>query len=184
MVKVENRIKFTRVWAMPNKWTFLIEPIAYLLGRYVGDGKGWVDPFAGENSPAEITNDLNTERPTQFHMDALDFLMSRKDSSCRGILFDPPYSFTQAKECYDDYGKDLFVEHDNIPTKMDYWANCKSTIGTKVKNNGVVICFGWNSNGIGRNRGFEMLEILLVNHGGSKNDTIVTVEKKIQSSLF
>ena len=35
------------------------------------------------------------------------------------------------------------------------------------------------SNGIGKNRGFEMLEILLVPHGGSKNDTIVTVERKL-----
>ena len=32
--------------------------------------------------------------------------------------------------------------------------------------------------GIGKNRGFEMIEILLVPHGGSKNDTIVTVEQK------
>lgn len=29
------------------------------------------------------------------------------------------------------------------------------------------------------NRGFEMIEILLVPHGGSKNDTICTVEKKL-----
>jgi len=33
--------------------------------------------------------------------------------------------------------------------------------------------------GIGKNRGFEMTRILLVPHGGSKNDTIVTVETKI-----
>jgi len=33
--------------------------------------------------------------------------------------------------------------------------------------------------GIGKNRGFEMVEILLVPHGGSKNDTIVTVERKL-----
>jgi len=51
-----------RVWAMPNKWTFTIKPIAELLARYVGDGKGWVDPFAGKNSPAELCNDLNPFR--------------------------------------------------------------------------------------------------------------------------
>ena len=38
--------------------------------------------------------------------------------------------------------------------------------------------------GLGKNRGFEMLEILLVPHGGSKNDTIVTVERKLQGNLM
>ena len=51
-------MKMNRVWAMPNKWTFKIPPIAELLARYVGDGKGWIDPFAGMYSPAEFTNDL------------------------------------------------------------------------------------------------------------------------------
>jgi hypothetical protein len=32
--------------------------------------------------------------------------------------------------------------------------------------------------GLGKNRGFEMQRILLVAHGGSKNDTMVTVELK------
>ncbi len=44
---------------------------------------------------------------------------------------------------------------------------------------GKAICFGWSSMGLGKNRGFEMKRILLVPHGGSKNDTIVTVETKL-----
>ena len=47
-----------------------------------------------------------------------------------------------------------------------------------IKPKGIAICFGWNSMGLGKNRGFKMIEILLVPHGGSKNDTIVTVELK------
>ena len=42
-------IKINRAWSMPSRWTFTIPPIAELLARYVGDGKGWIDPFAGEN---------------------------------------------------------------------------------------------------------------------------------------
>jgi hypothetical protein len=42
------------------------------------------------------------------------------------------------------------------------------------------MCFGWNSSGIGIKRGFELIEVLLVCHGGSHNDTIVTVERKIK----
>ena len=45
---------------------------------------------------------------------------------------------------------------------------------------GFCISFGWNSNGMGKNRGFEIVEILLVAHGGHHNDTIVTVEKRIK----
>lgn len=177
-------IKFERVWAMPSAWTFTIEPIRKLLARYVGDGKGWIDPFAGENSPAEITNDLNPDRPTKYHHDALDFLLIKEKRKFNGVLFDPPYSFTQAKECYDSFGKDKFVEsHSNIPTMMDYWANCKKAAAKKIKTGGYAICCGWNSNGFGKRNGFDMLEILLVVHGGSKNDTIVTVERKVQYNL-
>jgi hypothetical protein len=43
---------------MPDKWTFRIKPIKELLAKYVGDGKGWIDPFSGQNSLAEFTNDL------------------------------------------------------------------------------------------------------------------------------
>jgi len=60
-----------RVWAMPNRWTFKIPPIAKLLARYVGDGKGWVDPFSGESTLAEYRNDMNSQMVrADSHMDA------------------------------------------------------------------------------------------------------------------
>jgi len=177
-------IVFDRQWEMPNKWTFTIPAIKQIIYKHCPNGLGWADPFSGENSPAEITNDLNPERPTKYHKDALQFLMDLPSNSLNGVLFDPPYSLTQAKECYDSFGKDLFVEHDNIPTMMDYWANCKKHIGRIVKQGGVCICFGWNSNGCGKGNGFEMEEILLCPHGGSKNDTIITVERKFKTSIF
>ncbi|KKL94921.1 hypothetical protein LCGC14_1859880 [marine sediment metagenome] len=165
----------SRVWSMPSKWTFTIKPIAELLSRYVGDGIGWVDPFAGENSPAEITNDLNPNRPTTHHLDALEFLLSLS-GLYRGVLFDPPYSITQAKECYDGVG----MQHLSVkPTSMQYWGNSKNEIARIIEHSGISICCGWTSQGMGKNRGFEMLEILLVPHGGSKNDTILTVERKL-----
>jgi hypothetical protein len=45
---------------------------------------------------------------------------------------------------------------------------------------GIAISCGWNTNGFGKARGFKIIEIMCVAHGGSKNDTIVTVEKKIE----
>jgi len=161
-----------RIWAMPNKWTFTIKPIQLLLDRYI---KGyWCDPFAGENSPAQVQNDLSGK--VEFSLDALEFLQNRGTCQFDGVLFDPPYSITQAKICYDGRGMDKL----NIkPTSMKYWAECKNEMARILKPNGIVICFGWNSMGLGKNRGFKMLEILLVPHGGSKNDTIITVERKL-----
>ena len=155
-----------RQWAMPNKWTFTIKPIAELLKEEINDGK-WTDPFAGYNSPAEYTNDLDREAPTKWHLDALNFLGRLKDNSMDGVLFDPPYSITQARQ----YGKKEYAS-------MKYWADCKNEIARIIKPGGKVICFGWNSVGLGKNRGFIMERILLVPHGGSKNDTIITVEVK------
>ena len=164
-----------RKWAMPNQWTFTILPIKVLLKEEVLKGL-WADPFAGKNSPAQITNDLRENMPTTHHMDALAFLKEQKSDSLDGVLFDPPYSITQAKQCYEGYGMDKL---DTKPTSMKYWGDCKTEIARVLKPGGKAICFGWTSMGIGINRGFEMRRILLVPHGGSKNDTIVTVEIKL-----
>ena len=64
----------------------------------------WVDPFANRNKFATITNDLNPEYDTDYHMDALDFLKTFKDNSVDGILYDPPFSPRQVSECYKDFG--------------------------------------------------------------------------------
>ena len=160
-----------RVWAMPNKWTFTIKPIKQLLVEEMGVGmfiKGlWCDPFCGKNSPSQITNDINLDIEATAHYDALHFLNSRKRHEFDGILYDPPYSITQARM----YGKKEFAS-------MSYWKQCKDRIAIITKLGGKVICFGWNSMGLGKNRGFKMTRVLLVPHGGSKNDTIVTVEVK------
>lgn len=58
---------------MPNKFTFKIPVLLDITVKYKQSGF-WVDPFAGWHSPAELTNDLNPEAPTTFHMEALDLL--------------------------------------------------------------------------------------------------------------
>lgn len=163
-----------RQWAMPNRWTFTILPIKNLLDEEVSEGE-WIDPFAGLHSRASVTNDLNPQTPSQYHLDALEFLRQQSDQRFEGAFFDPPYSITQAKECYDSFG----VEALAIPvTRMDYWARVKDELARVLRPGGKAICFGWSSQGLGKGRGFTMSRILLVPHGGSKNDTIVTVEVK------
>ena len=160
-----------RTWAMPNKWTFLIPPIQKLLEEELTEGL-WIDPYAGENSPATVTNDLNPARPTDYHMDAIDFLKMFDDESVDGVLYDPPYSPRQVKEVYDGIGIEGW------DGRVNFWSDAKNEIARIVKPCGKVICFGWNSMGLGKSRGFIMERILLVPHGGSRNDTICTVEIK------
>jgi hypothetical protein len=166
---------------MPNKHTFLIKPIRKLIFKYGGDFKGWIDPFAGENSPAEITNDLNPEKHTNYHLEAKNFAEILNDKYY-GCLFDPPYSTRQTMEIYNSIG--LKFQQKNSQECV-HFGIVKDIISNKIINGGIVISFGWNSSGFGKNRGFKIIEILLVNHGGNgHNDTICTVERKIQDKLF
>jgi hypothetical protein len=146
-------ITFSRTWAMPNKETFTIKPIKEIIGRY---RCAWIDPF-----------------PYPYKEDALVYLKRFDDNSQEGVLFDPPYSPRQLKECYQSQG---MVLHD---TTSRVWKLWKDEISRVIKPRGFCISFGWSTNGLGINRGFEIIEITLVAHGGNHNDTIVTVEKKL-----
>lgn len=166
-------MKIERAWAMPSHWTFTIKPIAALLREEVTIGS-WIDPFCGLHSPATITNDLNPDIPATHHGDAIEWLRSLAADSCDGVLLDPPYSLRQISEHY----KAASLKVTGWHTSAGWGSTLKNEAARILKPGGKVICFGWNSMGLGKNRGFEMTRILLVAHGGSKNDTICTVEIK------
>lgn len=159
---------------MPNKQTFEIKPIKELIERHKKSGVS-IDPFANKNRVALITNDLDPQYDCDYNLDAKDFLASFEDSSVDLIYFDPPYSPRQVSECYKKLGKTVNME----TTQASFWSNMKDEIARIAAPGCKVLCFGWNSMGIGKNRGFEMIEILLVGHGGAHNDTICTVEIKL-----
>lgn len=159
---------------MPNSNTFEIKPIKELIDKYT---YGLIiDPFANKNKLASVTNDLDEQYDTDYHMDALDFLKKFDDNSVDCVLYDPPYSVRQVSEVYRKLGHSVNME----TTQASYWSKQKKEIGRIVNRGGIVISCGWNSGGIGKKYGFEILEILLVPHGGAHNDTIVTVERKIK----
>ncbi len=171
--KINVNISIEREWAMPNKNTFDIKPIHNLIMEEITDGL-WIDPFANKNKLATVTNDLNKEYDTDYHLDALDFMKMFGDNSVDGVLYDPPYSPRQVSECYNNVGYNVTLD----TTKASFWGNHKREISRIVKLGGKVITFGWNSGGIGYKYGFEIERILLVPHGGWHNDTICTVEIK------
>lgn len=161
---------FERVWAMPNKWTFTIKPIRELLLEEMTDGI-WLDPLCGKHSPVDwkYCNDLSIDMFCRYHMDALEWLRGIRSNFASGIIKDPPYSFTQATRRYGGKGYG----------NKRYWSLLRDEIGRIIKPGGKAICCGWNSGGLGLKRGFTLQRILLVPHGGGRNDTIVTVETKL-----
>ena len=175
-------MKITRVWAMPNKNTFTIKPIKYLIDS-VFIKKGLMkeciscDPFVNDSpfkERCQLTNDLNPDILATSHEDALSFLQKTQSNYVDVLLFDPPYSPRQVSECYKRLGKSVNMQ----TTQSSYWGNLKKEIARVVKSNGIVVTCGWNSGGIGKENGFIIEEVLIVPHGGWHNDTIVTVEFK------
>lgn len=167
--------RVTRKWAMSNKETFSIPPIKAFVEQYLRKGAIIIDPFANNCKYGSITNDLNPAYHTDYHMDALDFLKAMKTESADVVLYDPPYSVRQVAECYKGFGFEVTQDK----TQSSWRAKHLDEIARILRPGGVCLCFGWNSNGVGKKRNFKMIEVLLVSHGGSKNDTICTAEVKL-----
>jgi hypothetical protein len=173
-------IPMRRVWAMPSAETFSIPPIGALVKSYLRDAGVSVDPFARNKRWATHTNDINPETAAEHHMDAAEFLSMLVAGGVAADvgLFDPPYSPYQVIECYKGAGKDF----SHFAKDGHGWKRHRDLFAALIKPGGYVLSFGWNSNGIGKERGFEKVEILLVAHGREHNDTICTVERKVESA--
>tara|TARA_R100000664_G_C2756460_1_gene144351 strand:- start:1023 stop:1580 length:558 start_codon:yes stop_codon:yes gene_type:complete len=167
-----NNVILSRAWCMPNKQTFQMKPIKQLINRYIENHYITVNPFAN-NSKIGITNDLNPVYSTDHNLCASIFLEMFDPGTVDCVLFDPPYSLRQLKECYDNCGHAI-THHDT----KHFYSDIKDQIASQLKIGGICLSFGWNSTGIGKNRGLKIIEVLLVCHGGNHHDTICVVEKK------
>jgi hypothetical protein len=159
--------KINRVFAMPNKNTFDIIPIKKLLHKYIKSGLIVVDPFANKSKFGSITNDLNPEFDTDYHLDFEIFL--QKINIADIILIDPPFSPRQITECYRGFG----LKATQKDTQGFYSRCWEQILRISPK---LVIQFGWHSNG--RKKNYDLIELLIVNHGSQHNDTLVTVWRK------
>jgi hypothetical protein len=170
-------MQFSRHFATASAWTFSIKPIKELLSRYVTNADEWCDPFAGKNSPAKFTNDMNPERKAMFCMDAKDFCDQLEAPNLKGVLFDPPYSYRQVSEHYQSLG----LKAKSIDTSYNFYTRVMDAIDPKLPVGSIAISFGWNTTGFCKKRGWEKIEIMIVSHGGHHNDTLITVEKKVSN---
>lgn len=163
---------------MPNKSTFNCAPIGDFVQKYITHFEPIVDPFCGQNPfSLKFSNDLNPEAPTEFHLDAVEFLQSMQKAGHTFQLgiFDPPWTVRQWVECYKGVGLKVGMQDTQIPRTNKIVRNALDPL---IKPGGVVLSFGYHSNGMGKTRGYELLEILLVAHGGVHYDSICIAEMK------
>ena len=150
-----------------------------------------VDPFAREsftrNIPNCITNDLNTEFDTDYNLEFKDFAQTLQNRfvSCAYppldlILFDPPYSLRQLKDCYDGIGKDL-----NLWQTQNMWKVGKDILASMMAPGSYAISLGWTTSGFGKSRGFEKTEVHVFEQAAREDrySLLLTVERKVQHTL-
>lgn len=170
---------FSRAWAIPNSETFSVKPIGDFVKRYLAASKCSVDPFSRNKNWATHTNDINPSTSAQSHLDAEKFLKCLSDMGIHAdlVILDPPYSPRQISECYKYSGFTVGMKETQNAV---LYHRVRNAVIPLLSNDGIVLSFGWNSVGMGKNRGFEQLEIMLCCHGGAHNDTICLAERRIQ----
>lgn len=120
----------------------------------------------------EISNDLNAELETTYHMDALDCvrMLAKQGKKVQRIVQDPPYSYRKSMEHYQG----------NLNSRFKQILDVIPDILTE---DGRVLTFGYHSSVMGKKRGFRVREICLISHGGAQHDTIATVEERINKFI-
>lgn len=178
----DGRICFARAFAMPSADTFSVPPIGAFVRRYLSDSRISVDPFARNKRWATETNDLCPDTAAEYHMDAEAFLLMLAEHGRRFdlALFDPPYSPRQISECYKSVGLHVGMKETQ---NAALYRRVRDALTQVLLPNATVLSFGWNSNGMGKTRGWEIIETLLVAHGGGHNDTICIAERRTPDLL-
>jgi len=171
-------MRISRVWAMPSSETFSILPIRDFVFKYLNKSQISIDPFARNFISSTYTNDLNPNTKAKYHLDSLNFLQMLKQKSIKAdlVIFDPPYSPRQIKECYEGIGLKMDGRE---ALRTASWKAEKDVVDQLLKPNGIFLWFNWNSAGMGQKRNYKILEILLVCHGAGHNDTICMAEQKM-----
>lgn len=170
-------MRFSRHFAMPSRDTFSVSPIGNFVRRYLATAERSVDPFARNKRWATYTNDINPATAAEHHMDAEVFclMLVEQGVSVDLGLFDPPYSPRQISECYRDANLSATTE-DTQNARL--YKRVRDALDQIVRPGGIVLSFGWSTNGMGVGRGYELVEIQIVAHGGAHNDTLCIAERK------
>jgi hypothetical protein len=159
-------VNFDYIKCPLNRYTFSIRPIKEWV-EINCDGKT-LNLFAGKTKLLvdEVRNDLDSDMLADYHIDALAFVLAWEGVKFNTVLLDPPYAYRKSMEMYKGIVASPFRQ-------------LKDAIPSILKENGIVITFGYHSTVMGEGRGFKVERICLFSHGGAIHDTIATIERKI-----
>ena len=170
-------LEFTYLMQPPKRFTFQQQDLKlwtekWCMGRVL-------NLFAGVTrlNIDETRVDINEDVPSDYCMDALEFICSWSGELFDTVILDPPYNVRKSREKYSVNEKTYYVG------KLK---KIKNALPPLLNSNGRVISFGYDSVGMSRSRGFAKVAICLVCHSGDHNDTICLVEKMTeqQRKLF
>ncbi len=150
-----------------SRYTFSIKPIREWVERNC-EGKT-LNLFAGKTKLFidEVRNDLGSEMLADYHLEALEFIQKWSGNKFDTVLLDPPYAYRKSMEMYKGIVASPFRQ-------------LKDEINCILKENGIVITFGYHSVVMGEGRGFIVEKICLFSHGGAIHDTIASIERKVK----
>ena len=166
-------INFTYLQQPPRKFTFEQKELKKWVETWC---KGKVlNLFAGKIllKVNEIRNDINTEMPADFHLDANEFvkIWEEKDGGkFDTVILDPPYSYRKSKEKYNN----KYIG--NLPL-------LKNSLLKILTKDAYVISLGFDTVGMSKQRGFKKIAICVICHGGDHHDTLCLVEKRIMPTI-
>ena len=180
-VETEMKIELFRCLGHSSSDTHDLEPydrlFAYAMQLWTNalGNISIIDPFARKCPWGTKRNDINPKflhEYTTHCMDALEFVSSLPKQSAHIVLLDPPFSDRQSKE---EYGTS------NLYTNPKYMKDIGNEIFRILKTSGFVIKCGYNTNPPGR--GFELVRIVICNFGASRNDILMSLWQKVQTTL-
>mgnify|MGYP001339633545 CR=1 FL=1 len=163
-------MKLSRTFGMQTKDTLRCKEAFSVVREYL-EGKKVIDPFARDCLFAHpYTNDINPETKAEDHLDVEEYLeyWTIFREIFDGAIYDPPFSDRQSKEAYGQ---------SNLYTDAGKVLRVERLLGDLIIPGGYVVKFGYNSNF--SHKAFECVEIKLVRYGGSMNDMIISVHKKM-----
>ena len=144
-------IEFTYLKQPPKRYTF---EMPRLYKWTINNCKGKVlNLFAGRTLLKEINEtrvDLNKEMPADYHIDAYEFILMAKQKGWRydTVIFDPPYTLRKSREKYNGIYTSKLRE-------------IKTILPELINKNGYFINYGFNTTGMGKKRGFELIHICI-----------------------
>lgn len=169
----EVKIKFTRLTQPLNKFTFKAPKIRkWVIDHCSKEYCGTLNLFSGptELNISELRVDIDPNMHPNIMMEACDFVERwgkvKPLFKFKTVLIDPPYSYRKSMELYNGHRNSRFKRLlDSLPKILE--------------DDGRVITFGYHSSVMSEKRGFKIVEICLISHGGAIHDTIATVEERI-----